>query len=287
MSLFELLTGRTMSLSINPVTHDQAMNRQLAYLQIEGMPAQALEDLRGIVRKMCAYDRDFRPSSIDVVRDLEQCIYAIDPAKRISLEEFARTTVLPIYESRPKITPEDAAQTSTDDEFLREVTGQLTGSNPTRTAGLIAWTPYLFVGLLVVMVGVLGLAAGVKMYVSDGRGVGTLGGYDPGVPDDGKVAVKVWLPEQSQAQIGADLLRTPGTVRLFPGAHVIEVYYDNGWQRSCSFTATDGMVVVVTDEGITAGAATQATPCSDITPKPDGSAGALPGEDAGSVRQPG
>ena len=37
MSLFELLTGRTMSLSINPISHDQAMNRQLGYIQIEGM----------------------------------------------------------------------------------------------------------------------------------------------------------------------------------------------------------------------------------------------------------
>ena len=289
MSLFELLTGRTMSLSINPVTHDQAMNRQLAYLQIEGMSQQALEDLRGIVRKMCAYDRDFRPSSIDVVRDLEQCLYAIDTEHRISLEEFARTTVLPIYESRPKITPEDAAQTSTDDEFLREVTGQLTGSNPTRTAGLIAYTPYLFVGLLLVMVGVLGTAAGAKYYFSaEGGtgGIGRIGGYDPSVPDDGKVGVKVFLPPQSQAQIGADLLSTNGTVRLFPGAHVMEVYYDSGWQRSCSFTAGDGTVIAVVDDGIKVGASNQATPCDDITPKPDGSAGAL-GDGTGSGRQPG
>ena len=92
MSLFELLTGRTMSLSINPITHDQAMNRQLGYLNVPGMTQAALEDLRGVIRKMCSYDRDFRPSALDTARDLEQMV------ERGEMREdfFYRINVVPI-----------------------------------------------------------------------------------------------------------------------------------------------------------------------------------------------
>ncbi|MEO0601056.1 MAG: serine/threonine-protein kinase, partial [Myxococcota bacterium] len=68
MSLFELLTGRPMSLSINPVSHDQAMNRQLQYVHIQGMSNPAVEDLRDLIRRMCAYTRDYRPSAADCAR---------------------------------------------------------------------------------------------------------------------------------------------------------------------------------------------------------------------------
>src|SRR5574337_365203 len=36
MTLYELLTGRPMSLSINPTSHDQAMSRHLQYVQVQG-----------------------------------------------------------------------------------------------------------------------------------------------------------------------------------------------------------------------------------------------------------
>ncbi len=242
MSLFELLTGRTMSLSINPVTHDQAMNRQLAYLQVPGMTPQALDDLRAMVRKMCSYDRDQRPSAIDVSRDLEQCIYAIDSELRLSLEEFARTTVLPIYESRPKITPEDASTGASEDEFLREVTGQLTGSNPTRTAGLISWTPYAFVTLLVLVVAGLGTAALVK-YASAGNGAAV--SWAPPVPQDGRVRVRVLFTDGIQVQVGDVHLTTQGAARLVPGGTQLEAYWDNGRTIQCKFEAVEDRVIMV------------------------------------------
>ncbi|MFT6144448.1 MAG: serine/threonine-protein kinase, partial [Myxococcota bacterium] len=153
MSLFELLTGRTMSLSINPITHDQAMNRQLKFISVEGMSATALEDLRGVIRRMCAYDRDHRPSAHDTSRQLEQLMYAIDPSHRIPLEEFARTVVLPLYESRPRIPPEEATRATEDEEFFREVTGQFSQSSSRGSVGggTVNWMPYAFVGALFVL----------------------------------------------------------------------------------------------------------------------------------------
>jgi hypothetical protein len=247
MSMFELLTGRTMSLSINPVTHDQAMNRQLGYLQVPGISTQGLEDLRGVIRRMCAYDRDYRPTALDVSRDLEQCLYQIEEAQRVGLEEFAKTTVLPIYESRPKITPEDAAQSNSDDQFLAEVTGQLTGSNPTRTAGLISWTPYLFVGAVgLITLLAAGLAAG-KMFVI---GHVPTSAFFTSASGNGRVNVKVWIPTDAQAQIGDERLLTPGTAHVFPGNELMELTFDNGNVLTCHFEAKEGETVrYVVDQG--------------------------------------
>jgi serine/threonine protein kinase len=265
MSLFELLTGRTMSLSINPVTHDQAMNRQLSYLQVAGMPAAALEDLRGIVRRMCAYDRDLRPTAQDVARDLEQCVYAIDAAQRLGLDEFARTTVLPIYESRPKISPEDAAQSSSgDDEFLREVTGQLTGSNPSRTpAGMISWTPYLFVAALAMFVAVLGLAAAAK-YAYNGAFAGT-----PSVLTEasaGKVKVALFFPDGASATVGNENLRSSGAAWLTPGPQLLELYFEDGRTTQCHFEAIDGADVHIDRTSIWVGNGGPKSACDELAP---------------------
>jgi len=245
MSLFELLTGRTMSLSINPVTHDQAMNRQLSYLQVQGMTPAALEDLRAIIRRMCAYDRDMRPTALEVSRDLEQCSYAIDAAMRLGLDEFARTTVLPIYESRPKISPEDAAQSSSgDDEFLREVTGQLTGSNPKqRNAGLVSWTPYMFIAGLAGLVILLGLAATVK-WAANSFAASRLS-----TPDDGRVKVSIFLPSDASAQIGDTRVPTSQSTRVFPGSQLVEVYWGNGRTMQCKWNAEEGQDIHLDERG--------------------------------------
>jgi len=231
MSLFELLTGRTMSLSINPVSHDQAMNRQLNHVTVQGMSDAAVEDLKNLLRRMCAYTRDYRPSAADCARDLEQLLYAIDPRYRIGLEEFARTTVLPIYESRPRITPEDALQDHGDEEFLAEVTGALTNTG-TPQPRAVNWAPYAFVGMLGFVVALLLMLAVLKA---------TLGTTDtPQVAgiDDGQVRVEVWFPdERSQAVVGGVIMRTKGGVQLPEGPTTFELNFDDGRAYKCRFEA--------------------------------------------------
>ncbi len=244
MSLFELLTGRTMSLSINPVTHDQAMNRQLKFIQVDGMSSVALDDLRGAIKRMCAYDRDYRPSSSDAARQLEQIMYAIDPNHRIGLEEFARTTVMPIYESRPRITPDDAVKASSEEDFFKEVTGQLTSTASTGPGSSVSLTPVLFVGALVALVFLFGGLALWKVLQSDGAQ--PIAG--PSVPvvapaQDGRVAVRIWIPSDAQAQVGGQFVPQASNIRIFPGATVMELYFDSGQQLTCEFTAADGIAV--------------------------------------------
>jgi serine/threonine protein kinase len=262
MSLFELLTGRTMSLSINPVTHEQAMQRQLGYLRVPGMPEKALEDLRTVIKRMCSYDRDYRPSAADVVRELEQTVYAIDPDHRLSLEEFARTTVLPIYESRPKIAPEESG-TISEDEFLREVTGQLTGSVPKGTPSgnpILSWTPYLFVAALAGLVSLLAMLAGAK-YIAGNQPLAN-------ASQEGAVAVTVWLPQSAQAHVGNIILPNSGTAQLSPGPTPLEVYFDDGRAYNCTFEAAENTVIrFVPDQGLSVNNAV-AKPCNTLGSAP-------------------
>ncbi len=251
MSLFELLTGRTMSLSINPISHDQAMSRQLQFIQVPGMSQAALEDLRDLIRRMCAYTRDYRPGSAEVARDLEQLVYAIDRRYHIHLEEFARTTVLPIYETRPRVSPEEAFSTVEDgDDFFKEVTGALTGNTPTKKQPQptrASWTPYVFVGALGFTVVVLVLLA-----VTKSLWWGVKESVASDAPDDHKVRVELWIPDGARAQLGEVFLGSKGSARIAPGATLLEITLEDGRLLHCSFVAVDGeQVRLVPGEAIT------------------------------------
>ena len=239
MSLFELLTGRTMSLSINPVSHDQAMNRQLGYVHIQGMNQAAVEDTRNLIRRMCAYTRDYRPTAVECARDVEQLMYAIDARYRIGLEEFARTTVLPIYESRPRITPEEALGEGHEDEFLRDITGALTGPGA-KGVREFRYAPYLFVAALAFMV-VLSMVLAAAKFVSEWSDV------DNG---DGTVRVKIWIPSDAQAQVGPAFLAAPSGARVPPGMTAMDIKFDDGRQVQCAFEAKEDLSIrYVWDDG--------------------------------------
>lgn len=248
MSLFELLTGRTMSLSINPVTHDQAMNRQLAYVQVPGMQQPAVDDLHDLIRRMCAYSRDYRPTAIECARDLEQLVYAMEPRYRIGLEEFARTTVLPIYEARPRVTPEDAIASESEDDFLQEITGAIAGP-PTARRRFGGAAPYVFVGFMSFMLVLLGSLAALKYFTSEpGQAVATA--FGPVAEGDGRVRVKVWIPSDAKARIGDVFLAAPGGARV-PGGHTaMQILFDDGRAYDCTFDAApDTEVRYVFDAG--------------------------------------
>ena len=240
-----------MSLSINPVSHDQAMNRQLGYVQVEGMSAEGLEDTRNLIRKMCSYTRDYRPSSLDVARELEQLVHRIEPANRVTLPEFSRTTVVPIYESRPRLAPEEVLSSNSESEFLKEVTGALTSNKGATGGGLRSqYMPYVFVGALAFVVMLLGSFAAVKFLtdqgsLSAGDDLATVGSAAKGL-----VRVKVWIPSDAQAQVGEAFLPTAGHVRVPSGETDMKLFFNNGRTLDCSFVAEDGSSVrAVVDRG--------------------------------------
>ena len=265
MSLFELLTGRHMNLSINPVTHDQAMSRHLSYVQVQGMSREALEDLRNLLRRMCAYTRDYRPNAMECARDLDHLLHAIEARYRIGLEEFARTTVLPIYESRPRPSAEDGLG-GEDEDFLREVTGALSQSKDTSRS--VNARPYLFVGGLafsIALLVILVVIQGVRASLSDGS---RRGGAD--LPET--VRVNIWIPGDAQAQVGPAFRPNPGAVRIPPGPTTMQVLFDDGRSYTCNFDASEGREVRFTlDEqaqGLSVDGGSSA-PCIESLPSVD------------------
>jgi serine/threonine protein kinase len=241
MSLFELLTGRHMTLSINPVTHEQAMNRQLGYLKAEGIAPEDLDDLRGVLRRMCAYDRDYRPSSDDAQRDLQVCQAQVAVQDPQLLETFAETVVKPIYESRSKHRPKSGGQ-SGEEALLLGLSSQLSGSMVT-TGPSTRLMPYLFLSGLTVAVVVLGTLAGAKWLFNT---------LDIDVPtglaaaaaiSDGLVEVKVWLPRDAQGSLENQYVLGSGRYRVHSGAQDLKMNFDDGRSLVCQFVATEGIAV--------------------------------------------
>ncbi|MEZ4239786.1 MAG: serine/threonine-protein kinase [Myxococcota bacterium] len=246
MTLYELLCGKPMNLSINPNSHAQAMNRQLQFIQVPGMSAAATEDLRDLIRKMCSYNRDYRFSALDCSRELEQLLYAIDRRYHINIEEFARSTVLPIYESRQRTQPEEGAVPDEEpDEFLKEVTGAVTSNTP-RPARPSSNTPYLFVAVLAVLVIALAGLAALKWARHGGQlpGIGPVATTQADPPAEGLVRVDLWFPSEAHAVVsGGTVMQMRGRARVPAGSNQLDLKFDDGGEVECLFEAHDGTVV--------------------------------------------
>jgi serine/threonine protein kinase len=231
MTLFELLTGRPMGLSINPAAHEQAMGRHLGYVQVQGLNAAAHEDLRDLIRRMCAYQREFRPSSQECARDMEQLLYALDRRFLIQLDDFAKSTVLPLYESRARVMPESGTGPDggelgalASEGLLMEVTGAVSDSGAPQAPP--RRRPYVFVGSLVVVVALLAAAASIKALTTDAR-----------------VRVELWIPSGAVAVLGDVVLRERGVARVEAGAQELELTLENGRRLRCAFDARGGTEV--------------------------------------------
>ena len=264
MSLYELLTGRHMTLSINPITHEQAMNRQLGYINLDGVPQEVVEDIRGILRRMCAYDRDYRPTANDAQRDLKTCLDALGGDVSQTLSHFAESVVQPIYESRSRVRPSSVGTTGGEHNLFPDISAQFTGSmNPDN--GSVNWVPYLFLSGLTMTVVILGVMAGVKFLVD--RTDTALG---PQVADamsqDGLVDVKVWLPRDAQAAVDEQYVGASGRYRVRPGPRIMRMNFDDGRQLRCGFTAEQGVAVRYVVESGQGGLSVDdelAIPCSE------------------------
>lgn len=223
MTLYELLVGRPMALSINPAAHEQAMGRHLGYVQVEGLSAASSEDLRDLIRRMCAYQRGFRPSAWECARDMEQLLYALDPHTRIHLEEFAAATIRPLYETRQTTLPEnidgdlDLGDGPADEPSHVETTTSRRKRTPRR-----------FIGALSLIVLLLAGGAGYKLWTSSG---------------EGRVRVELWFPDGVKATVDDVVLLQRGPARVSAGPKRMLVELPDGGRVECSFHAQSGVEV--------------------------------------------
>lgn len=246
MTLFELLTGHTATVSVNPVTHEDKLRKDLGYLRVDPMPESYRVEVQQLLTAMCSYFPERRPSSGEVAEHLGSLIAQIPEAERVSLEEFAERIVEPIYESRPRVSPETALKNSDDWDFMAEITGASTLSSPGKTARperSHRTSAILFVGALAALVGALALAAGYKWLVPEVTVSKEVAGHE------GEIKVKVWFPESATAELGSRILPTTGSVWMKPGTATLKVSFDDGELLACPFVAKEDAAIRVFEQG--------------------------------------
>lgn len=236
MSLFEIIVGHVMPLSVNPASHDKSMTEHLAHLKAPGLTPDALEDLRRLIRRMCAYDVTFRPTARDAADALGRLIDSMDPAHQISLEDFARDVVEPLYLQRKRVPLKVAIGRLEDKELL---TGAITVhpfQAPGPKGGTLQRQPAIFLGAIFGLVAGLGGIAADKAW----------GVRQPPPQVDAALTmarVRFWFPSDARIRVGSLGLAVPGHLDLPHGRAEVDLAFDDGRVLACPFEARDGIAV--------------------------------------------
>lgn len=238
MTLFELLTGRTMTLSINPSTHDRAMSRQLDHLNVQGLGDQGSEDIRQLVRRMCSYDVDFRPTARDVAIELGRLVGRMDGEKYISLTDFASDVVERMYNERPRNRVSPAVTELEESGLAVGAPASDTAEHAIRAhrRARLLDGPGLFLAMLAVLVLSLAGMAGVKvradaLEVTRSRAERQM------------ARLKIWIPRDAKARIGNTSIALPGHMDVRRGPHDLVLFFDDGRVLTCAFTAKSGTAI--------------------------------------------
>ncbi len=100
--LYEALAGRPLQLSMHPLHHERLLADALMSLSPQGVTDQVLGELRGLIRRMVAYDAALRPHHHDVAGVLEGLASMLPPA---SMGEWAAAVVRPLSDLRAQRPP--------------------------------------------------------------------------------------------------------------------------------------------------------------------------------------
>lgn len=248
MSLYELLTGHTMPLSVIPSAHDKSMAEHLDQLRPVGLSPQSAADLRRLIQRMCAYDPAFRPSAREASTELARIVESIEPTHRLTLEDFARDVVLPLYRDRKRVPLRVAVGKLEDKDLLAQVIGA--EARPARRLPRgrtydLQKRPMMFLGALLGMVAGLGGVAANKYIARQG------GGPPAAIDPLQAVSVSLWFPRDARARVGSLALGVPGRLQLPGGAQELDLSFEDGRTLICPFDARDGIIVrYVVERGV-------------------------------------
>ena len=253
MSLLELLTGRVLNLSINPTAHDRTLSEALVELAPDGLTARANEDLRNLVRRMCAYEAGGRPTAQEVAGELQRLIDGMDPAYRVSLEQYAHDVVERLFWRRRQVPLHEAIQNLEDAEVITGVFGGVLENENLPDAEL-GRTPASFLGTMAGMVLAFGVMAAYKA-LDDASAE----------PSPDHAAIMVWIPADARARLGHSQLAVPGRLTAAPGPADLELMFEDQRVLVCPIEVRSGMAVrYVVERGVGAVSVDDgpATPCT-------------------------
>jgi len=231
MTMFELLTGFPMNLSVNPSSHKRGLEKQLGAAEFRGLPHDAQETLRTLIGRMCAYDPEDRPAAKDVQNQMQDLQAHVLPDDAISPADFGVRVVKPLYDARPRTEVAEAMSRLEDGHVLRTAFGIETGPNARKKA--FRPSASLYISGLVLLIGTLSLAAALKATVFNTE-----------------AGVRVWIPSDVEGMLGTQKITSPGDYVVEVGPTVLDLELASGAKLRCRFHADDGVAVrYVVDQG--------------------------------------
>lgn len=97
-----LLTGKMATISRAEHRHDAAVEKAVGYIKTEDLLPNTVIWLRDLIRRMCSYEPEERPTYDAIIEDIEGFLKSCD----VDLEAFAAAHVLPASEARTRLPPE-------------------------------------------------------------------------------------------------------------------------------------------------------------------------------------
>ena len=229
MSLLELLIGRTMNLSINPTHHDRTLGQCLVELAPDGLSSAGREELRSLIRRMCAYDALQRPTAQEAVSDIQRILDGMDPAWRVSLEQYAHDVVERLFWRRRQVPLHEAIQGLEDAEIITGVFGGIVVDDVPRKRNL-GRKPAAFLGFM------FGTVLALSYYAWEKAS--SLKTESPSGP---LVSFKVWIPSDARARVDSYAIIVPGSLEATPGPNELEITLDDGVVYTCPILVRAGM----------------------------------------------
>jgi hypothetical protein len=234
MSLLELLSGRALNLSINPTHHDRTLGQCMSELAPDGLSAAAREDLRALLRRMCAYDATQRPSAHESVSEIQRIVDSMDPAWRVSLEQYAHDVVERLFWRRRQVPLHEAIQGLEDAEIITGVFGGIVADTQP-TARPLGRRPAAFLGFM------FGTIIALSYYAWQKASFNESIAETSAAMDGSYVTFFVWLPSDARASIGRHAIVVPGTLRAEPGPGEVTISFEDGREVRCPLEVRPGV----------------------------------------------
>ncbi len=235
ISLLELLTGRTVNLSVKPAEHERSLQEAVHHIRPEGMTPAAAEELRQLVRRMVAYEAAQRPAALTVAQSLRHLIDGMDPAHHVGLEAYAREAVEPIFLGRRRGSIAEAMQNLPAGELITGVFHPPAADARVARARPLGRRPALFLGAVVGALGALGWLAWAKSGASKPPRAQE--------PEPALAEIYVWMPADARARVGATIAAMPGKIWVSAGSSTLELLFEGGEVLLCPFEAKPGRSV--------------------------------------------
>lgn len=105
ISLYEMLTGKHIALSVHEAFHAEALEKSLARLTLDEVEPEAVNQMRDLFTRLCAYRESERLSHQETMSQLNYLIE--NYFQHDSLEEYALEHVLQLFNDRKTTRPVD------------------------------------------------------------------------------------------------------------------------------------------------------------------------------------